>query len=93
MLELKLMNSLGEFTKTVNVNENSLIIINVVSGDWIMVEPFKVDADKKHRNLSMYDGTVKFLATQENINKINAMTDSFDIIDEFGVEEINEGWN
>ena len=93
MLELKLMNSLGEFTKKVEVNENALIIINVVSGDWVMVEPFKVDADKEHRNLSMYDGTVKFLATQENINKINAMTDPLDIIDEFSVEEINEGWN
>ena len=92
MLELKLMNSLGEFTKTVNVEENSLVIINVVSGDWVMVEPCKVDADIGHRNISIYDGSIRFLATKNNVAKVNSMVSPFDLLEEFGNEEINEGW-
>lgn len=93
MLELKLMNSLGEFTKTVNVEENSLVIINVVSGDWVMVEPYKVDADVGHRSISIYDGSIRFLATKSNVAKVNSMVSPFDLLEEFGNEEINEGWN
>lgn len=93
-MELRLMNHRGEFVKSVNIEEeNVLIIINVVSGDWVMVEPYIIDTDcDDTRNLSVYDGVVKFLATKKNIDKVNEMKSPFELFDAFGEDELNEGW-
>ena len=89
MLELNLMNYQGEFTKTVEVEENELIVINIISDDWVMVSPFLADADSDEgcRLVDIYDGTVRFLATPENISSINRMTHPLDLLDIFGQKE------
>ena len=92
MLELRLMDWRGEFTKSVEVKENDLIIISIISGDWLLISPAEVDASITRRCVSFYDGMVRFLATQENIDKINAMTDTYELLKVFGnKKEIETG--
>ena len=92
MLELRLMDWRGEFTKSVEVKENDLIIISIISGDWLLISPVEVDASTTRRCVSFYDGMVRFLATQENIDKINAMTDTYELLKVFGnKKEIETG--
>ena len=96
MLELKLMDYRGVYTKSVNVNENDLVIISVISGDWVMLSPVEEDANVKHRLISIYDGTVRFLATKGNVEIINNLGNPYEIFEEFDENEelvIGEEYN
>ena len=91
-MELKLMNFLGKFTTSVEVEENDVIVISVITGDWVMEKPYEVDSDNNGRFMDFYDGRVTLLATKENIDRINAMKKPYELLEVFGEDEINEGW-
>ncbi len=67
---IKLMDYRSIYTKEVEINEGDRIVIQVLTGDWVMQSPIEVDSSND-RILSFYDGMVEFIATKNNIDKIN----------------------
>lgn len=79
-MELKLMNYLGEVTKIADINEGDYVQIDVITGDWVMRLPFHIDT-ANDRLKDFFDGSVSFIATKENVDKVNACTNEFEILD------------
>lgn len=79
-MKLKLMNYLNKFTKEVDINEGDYVSIDIISGDWVIKEPIWEDASDD-RLLDFYDGNISFIATKENIDKINSLKRNYDLLD------------
>ncbi len=78
-MELKLTNYLGEVTKIVDIKEGDYVQIDVITGDWVMQLPFHVDT-ADDRLTDYFDGSVSFIATKENVDKVNACSNEYDIL-------------
>lgn len=94
-MELKLMDFRNKFVKSVEVKENELIIISIISGDSVLFYPEYIDTCK-HRSVSVYDGMVRFLATKENIEKANSISNSLELLEIFNNKkevDLGEEWS
>lgn len=77
---IKLMDYTDTFTKEVEINEGDEVEIAVLSGDWFMESPTVVDSSDD-RTMSWFDGRVSFIATKNNIDKVNNCKSSYEIFD------------
>ncbi len=75
---IKLMDFTSTFTKEVEINEGDEVEIVVISGDWFMESPTVVDSSDD-RSLSFYDGRVSFIATKNNVDKVNNCKSNYDL--------------
>lgn len=94
-MELKLMDYRNVFTKSVEIKENELVVISIISGDCVLFTPNYVDSNKA-RKVSIFDGMVRFLATKENIDKVNSISNSYELLKIFNNNkeyDIGEEWN
>ncbi len=79
-MKLKLMNYLDEFTKEVEVNEGDEVEIAIFSGDWFMESPTVIDSSDD-RTMSWFDGRVSFIATKNNVDKVNNCKSNYELLD------------
>lgn len=81
-MELKLMDYRNVFTKSIEIKENELVVISIISGDCVLFTPEYVDSNND-RSFSIFDGMVRFLATKENIDKANNISNSYELLEIF----------
>ena len=79
MTELQLMDWQSN-KHSVCIKENAKVRIRVVSGNHILVKPKYYDPSDS-RIVDFYDGEIEFKATKENVEKYNAMQDTYDYED------------
>lgn len=76
---LKLMNSANIYTREVDIEENELVILNLITGDWVMTYPYYVDACLDNRGENYFQGSVVFKVTKNNLEIINNLSNSYEI--------------
>lgn len=79
-VELQLMDYKSK-KHPVKIEEGSMVVINIISGDHVMIMPKDFDCGDfcGGRIMGYFDGTVTFKATKENVEKFNSMQRNYDI--------------
>lgn len=81
-LTLHLMNFTGNYVTEVEVEENTQITIQIISGDWVLTSPEHIDtADFGIRRVAdCLDHIATFKATPSNIDRLNNLDDPYALI-------------
>lgn len=77
-MNIKLLDYLGKETIVSIPYDTKEVTIKLISGDMMMVKPFKKDTGI-NRVIDFYDGQVTI--KKENFNKLNELKDSYKIFE------------